>query len=58
MWMSYLIDGLEDGRLAFYIKVHHSVIAGVARVAMIGRLTSRRARTPIVSDSATSQTAT
>ncbi|NOQ00117.1 MULTISPECIES: wax ester/triacylglycerol synthase family O-acyltransferase [Mycolicibacterium] len=30
MWMSYVIDGLPDGRFAFYIKVHHSVIDGVA----------------------------
>ena len=30
MWMSYLIDGLDDGRFAFYIKVHHTVVDGVA----------------------------
>lgn len=30
MCMSYLIDGLEDGRFAFYIKVHHTVVDGVA----------------------------
>jgi diacylglycerol O-acyltransferase / wax synthase len=34
MWMSYLIDGLDGdrpgGRFAFYIKVHHTVIDGVA----------------------------
>lgn len=35
MWMSYLIDGLEDGRFAFYIKVHHTVIDGVAGFRMI-----------------------
>ena len=35
MWMSYLIDGLEDGRFAFYIKVHHTLIDGVAGLAMI-----------------------
>ncbi|KZS83570.1 wax ester/triacylglycerol synthase family O-acyltransferase [Mycobacterium persicum] len=35
MWMSYLIDGLEDGRFAFYIKVHHTVIDGVAGFKMI-----------------------
>ena len=35
MWMSYLIDGLEDGRFAFYIKVHHTVIDGVAGFQMI-----------------------
>ncbi|MCV7199352.1 wax ester/triacylglycerol synthase family O-acyltransferase [Mycobacterium angelicum] len=35
MWMSYLIDGLDEGRFAFYIKVHHTVIDGVAGFRMI-----------------------
>lgn len=40
MWMSYLIDGLEDGRFAFYIKVHHTVIDGVAGLKMIAEALS------------------
>jgi WS/DGAT/MGAT family acyltransferase len=36
MWMAYLIDGLPDGRFAFYIKVHHIVVDGVAGLKMIG----------------------
>ncbi|AFM16280.1 Diacylglycerol O-acyltransferase [Mycolicibacterium chubuense NBB4] len=35
MWRSYLIDGLDDGRIAFYIKIHHSVVDGVAGLQMI-----------------------
>ncbi len=35
MWIAYVIDGLEDGRLAFYIKVHHTVVDGVAGLKMI-----------------------
>jgi WS/DGAT/MGAT family acyltransferase len=35
MWMSYLIDGLDDGRFAFYAKVHHTLIDGVAGFQMI-----------------------
>lgn len=35
MWMSYLIDGLEGGRFAFYVKVHHTLIDGVAGLRMI-----------------------
>jgi len=35
MWMAYLIDGLDDGRFALYIKVHHIVIDGVAGLQMI-----------------------
>ena len=40
--MSYLIDGLDDGRFAFYIKVHHTVIDGVAGFRMISDALSRR----------------
>ncbi|BBX67053.1 wax ester/triacylglycerol synthase family O-acyltransferase [Mycolicibacterium psychrotolerans] len=35
MWMAYVIDGLTDGRFAFYIKVHHTVVDGVAGLKMI-----------------------
>ncbi|GAB3026331.1 wax ester/triacylglycerol synthase family O-acyltransferase [Mycobacterium bourgelatii] len=35
MWMSYLIDGLDGGRFAFYLKVHHTVVDGVAGFRMI-----------------------
>ncbi|MBN9633679.1 MAG: wax ester/triacylglycerol synthase family O-acyltransferase, partial [Actinobacteria bacterium] len=40
MWIAYLIDGLEDGRFALYIKVHHTVIDGVAGLQMIGQALS------------------
>jgi len=39
MWMSYLIDGLDGdrpgGRFALYVKVHHTVVDGVAGFQMI-----------------------
>ncbi len=35
MWSLHLIDGLDDGRFAFYIKVHHAVMDGVAGLHMI-----------------------
>lgn len=40
MWMSYLIDGLGDGRFAFYVKVHHTVVDGVAGLRMIAEALS------------------
>ena len=50
LWMSYLIDGLDEGRFAFYIKVHHTVIDGVAGFRMIADALStdpkRRAMPP------------
>ena len=54
MWMSYLIDGLDDGRFAFYIKVHHTVIDGVAGLRMIADALStdpkRRSMPPFFAD--------
>ena len=35
MWMAYVIDGLPGGRFAFYIKVHHTVVDGVAGLKVI-----------------------
>ena len=35
MWMAYLIDGLTGGRFAFYVKIHHTVVDGVAGFQMI-----------------------
>ncbi|CAN3126653.1 wax ester/triacylglycerol synthase family O-acyltransferase [Mycobacterium sp. smrl_JER01] len=56
MWMAYIIDGLPDGRFAFYIKVHHTVIDGVAGLAMIADALSsdpdRRCMRPIYANEA------
>lgn len=35
LWMSYLIDGFDEGRFALYVKVHHTVVDGVAGFQMI-----------------------
>src|SRR5208283_940462 len=41
MWMFYLIDGLEGGRFAFYMKTHHTVMDGIAGMRMLaGALTT------------------
>jgi len=34
LWEFYLIEGLQDGRVAFYSKVHHAAIDGAAGVAV------------------------
>lgn len=30
LWRVYLVEGLEDGRIALYMKIHHSVVDGVS----------------------------
>jgi len=35
MWMSYLIDGFDGDRFAFFVKIHHSLVDGVAGFRMI-----------------------
>ncbi len=35
LWRIYLIEGIEDGRFALYIKMHHSLIDGVSGMKML-----------------------
>lgn len=35
LWRTYLIEGLADGRIATYTKVHHSVVDGVAGIRLM-----------------------
>jgi diacylglycerol O-acyltransferase / wax synthase len=34
LWEFYVIEGLADGRIGFYFKVHHAAVDGQAAVAM------------------------
>lgn len=47
LWEAYLIDGLEDGRIALYVKVHHALVDGVACMKMLQR---SMAETPEITD--------
>jgi len=40
LWEFYLIDGLEDGRIAIYSKIHHALVDGIAAMRMMIRATS------------------
>lgn len=40
LWECHLIEGLGDGRFALYLKLHHSLMDGVAGIRMIGRALS------------------
>lgn len=35
MWELHLIEGLSDGRLALYVKVHHALLDGVASMRLL-----------------------
>ncbi len=37
MWEAHLIEGLADGRVALYTKIHHSVVDGVTALRILGR---------------------
>lgn len=37
MWESHIIEGLADGRIAVYTKVHHSVVDGVTALRLLQR---------------------
>lgn len=41
LWETHIVEGLEDGRVAVYSKVHHSMVDGVAAIKLMQRSLSR-----------------
>lgn len=48
LWQAYVVEGLENGYQAFVTKIHHSLIDGVAGVAILGALFDFEADAPMV----------
>lgn len=40
MWEAHIVEGLQDGRVALYTKVHHSVVDGVTALRLLQRTLS------------------
>lgn len=38
LWMLYVLEGLQDGRKAYYIKIHHALLDGQAGAALAAAL--------------------
>lgn len=36
LWETHLIEGLADGRLAMYTKIHHALVDGVSAMRLLG----------------------
>ena len=37
LWEAHLVEGLSDGRIALYVKIHHSLVDGVAAIRLLQR---------------------
>ncbi|MGH8561794.1 MAG: WS/DGAT/MGAT family O-acyltransferase, partial [Nevskiales bacterium] len=35
LWEYYIIDGVENGRVAVYVKIHHALVDGVAAMGLL-----------------------
>lgn len=46
LWEAQLVEGLNDGRFAVYVKIHHSLIDGVSLLRLLQRTLSVDPRDP------------
>lgn len=46
LWEAHLVEGLNDGRFAVYVKIHHALTDGVSLLRLIGRTLSVDPRDP------------
>lgn len=46
LWEAHLVEGLNDGRFAVYVKIHHALTDGVSLLRLISRTLSTDPRDP------------
>ena len=46
LWEWHLIEGLRDGRIAMYTKLHHSLVDGISAMRLLQSILSQRPRRP------------
>lgn len=44
LWRLYLIEGLDDGRFAVYLKTHHAVVDGIGGIRLLMKTMSPNSR--------------
>lgn len=49
LWEAHVVEGLDDGRFAVYVKIHHSLIDGVSLLRLLSRTLSTDPRAPELS---------
>lgn len=47
LWRCYLIEGLADGRIALYFKIHHALVDGVAGIRLLMKTMAPDAETSL-----------
>ena len=45
LWRMHVFEGLDDGRIAVLVKIHHAVADGIASAALLANVMSSRAET-------------
>lgn len=48
LWEVHVVEGLDDGRFAVYVKIHHALIDGVSLLRLVGRTLSNDPADPQV----------
>lgn len=57
LWQMYVIEGLQDGRVAVFVKMHHSTVDGVTGANMMSQLCTLTPDDPALDEELVKETA-